>query len=321
VAGEAPTQVLICTRGIPASGKTTWAKEWVDEDPTWRVRVNRDDLRYALSGTYVFPKETARHQEETVTANQMAMVETNLRAKLSVVVDDTNLTHKFAKEWLRLAKKLGVKAEFVDFDIPLDEALARNLGRQAKGGRFVPENVIKSFYDRFVNKKTGLLKPYPILDMTFEPVVRKYVRQPDKPKALVVDIDGTIADMEPCGRGPFEWHRVGDDSPHADVIDLIMRVQASGVQLIFLSGRDSVCRPETYAWLVRYTSTNQYLPPVLYMRGEGDMRSDQEIKPELFWKHVGENWDVIGVVDDRQKVVDQWRAMGLRVYQCAPGDF
>ena len=39
---------LILTRGIPASGKSTWAKAWVQEDPQRRVRVNRDDLRRML---------------------------------------------------------------------------------------------------------------------------------------------------------------------------------------------------------------------------------------------------------------------------------
>lgn len=42
---------LILTRGLPASGKTTWAREWVDEAPLGeRVRINRDDLRMMTGG-------------------------------------------------------------------------------------------------------------------------------------------------------------------------------------------------------------------------------------------------------------------------------
>ena len=36
---------LLLTRGLPASGKTTFARAWVAESPTDRARINRDDLR------------------------------------------------------------------------------------------------------------------------------------------------------------------------------------------------------------------------------------------------------------------------------------
>lgn len=314
-------QKLILTRGIPASGKDTWARNWVSENPGWRVRVNRDDERFQTYGVYHFegPKDVVRHMEETMTLLETAKVEAALKAKMSVVLSDTNLTHKFAKEWLRLGKKLGVAVEFKDFDISLDEALARNRKRGDEGGRFVPEDVIRSFYQRFVNRKTGKLNPYPVLDPTFEVVLRKYERRGDRPYALCVDIDGTIADMKECGRSPFDWPRVGEDTPHYDVIDFIKRVESTGVQLIFLSGRDAVCRPETEEWLLEHVQPEGDL--LLYMRPEDDGRGDEIVKPEMFWKYVGENWDVIGVVDDRQKVVDRWRSMGLRVYQVAPGNF
>lgn len=39
---------LIITRGLPASGKSTWAKQWVLEDPEHRVRINQDDIRLML---------------------------------------------------------------------------------------------------------------------------------------------------------------------------------------------------------------------------------------------------------------------------------
>ena len=43
-------QEFILTRGIPASGKSTFAKKWFMEDPENRVRVNRDDIREELYG-------------------------------------------------------------------------------------------------------------------------------------------------------------------------------------------------------------------------------------------------------------------------------
>ena len=57
------------------------------------------------------------------------------------------------------------------------------------------------------------------------------------------------------------------------------------------------------------------------MRREGDNRKDSIVKHELFWKVVAPHWNVIGVLDDRQQVVDMWRSMGLTCAQVAPGDF
>ena len=39
---------IIVLQGIPASGKSTWARQWVSEDPEHRVRFNRDDIRNML---------------------------------------------------------------------------------------------------------------------------------------------------------------------------------------------------------------------------------------------------------------------------------
>ena len=42
-----PKQVIVC-QGIPASGKSTYANEWVLEDPVHRVRINMDSIRNML---------------------------------------------------------------------------------------------------------------------------------------------------------------------------------------------------------------------------------------------------------------------------------
>ena len=40
-------KIILC-RGIQGSGKTTWAKSWVLEDPKHRIRFNNDDIRNML---------------------------------------------------------------------------------------------------------------------------------------------------------------------------------------------------------------------------------------------------------------------------------
>ena len=46
-------KIIIC-RGIPASGKSTWAKQWVQQSPKNRIRINYDDMRM-MFGEYWVP--------------------------------------------------------------------------------------------------------------------------------------------------------------------------------------------------------------------------------------------------------------------------
>jgi hypothetical protein len=88
--------------------------------------------------------------------------------------------------------------------------------------------------------------------------------------------------------------------------------------IVFMSGRDEVCRKETEDWLL------EELPfewAELWMRAEGDQRKDSIVKRELFDAHVRDRWQVLGVVDDRDSVVSMWRDLGLTVAQVAYGNF
>lgn len=49
-------KIILC-RGIQGSGKTTWAKQWVLEDPEHRVRFNNDDIRNMLGKYWVPSRE------------------------------------------------------------------------------------------------------------------------------------------------------------------------------------------------------------------------------------------------------------------------
>ena len=57
------------------------------------------------------------------------------------------------------------------------------------------------------------------------------------------------------------------------------------------------------------------------MRDTGDGRPDNVVKLEIFDREVRERYNVVGVFDDRNKVVSMWRSLGLTVFQVADGDF
>ena len=72
------------TVGLPASGKTTWARELCRIKPR-TVRANRDDLRQLLhEGRF------SGGNEKVVTKVQEAVIRAGLADGRDVVVDDTN---------------------------------------------------------------------------------------------------------------------------------------------------------------------------------------------------------------------------------------
>ena len=113
---------MIITRGLPASGKTTFARKL----QPGVVRVNRDDLRRMLHGDRLY----TQWAESQVTTAQRAQVEALLRAKVDVCVDDTNLRAKTVREWAELAARFKATFEVHDFtDVPVDECVRRDADR------------------------------------------------------------------------------------------------------------------------------------------------------------------------------------------------
>jgi len=295
---------LLITRGLPASGKTTFARKLQPQV----VRVNRDDLRVMLHGQRLF----SQRAEAQVTHAQRAAVEALLRAHSDVIVDDTNLRAKTVRDWAELAARLHATFEVHDFtDVPLDECVRRDAER-AEEVR-VGEEGIRRMHERYL---AGRRLPLPIPYV--EPGGPGLVYEPDLdlPPVVLVDIDGTVALMN--GRGPYDWHRVGEDAPNHAVIAAVRAMHAAGHAIVFCSGRDAVCRAETQAWLDLYVDVPY---EGLFMRPEGDSRKDAIVKREIFDLEIRDRWRVIGVFDDRQQVVRMWRALGLTVFQVAEGDF
>ncbi|GAA5193943.1 hypothetical protein GCM10023322_57100 [Rugosimonospora acidiphila] len=137
----------------------------------------------------------------------------------------------------------------------------------------------------------------------------------------MVDVDGTVALMgkgEPGRRRPFEWHRVGEDDPNQPVIDLVEILRAH-YPIVYVSGRDEVCRHATQRWLERHGAIRPGEP--LFMRPAGDSRPDDQVKLEIYKRDIEPRYRVVYVLDDRDRVVRAWRSVGLTVLQVAEGNF
>ena len=137
------------------------------------------------------------------------------------------------------------------------------------------------------------------------------------PVAWLVDVDGTLA-LHPQ-RDPYDWRNADGDVPNRPVVTAVQALaEHSGIDAILaITGRHERAREVTIRWFEAHNVPFSRL----FMRSDGDYRADEVIKEELFRNQVEPNYDVIGVIDDRDKVVMMWRRLGLVCFQVAQGDF
>lgn len=298
-----PVEILVL-RGLPASGKTTHAMSL----SATHTRVSRDDIRLALTGRT--DKFAGDHTfEEKVTQIEEDLVRAYIRAGRSVVVDDTNLKAKYARRWVQLANTLGVEADVINFKVPLDELLKRNAKRFNK----VPEDVIRDLYARFPPKQWPEILTSTMKEFTGG----KYNPNPNLPPTVTFDLDGTVAHMVPGGRSPYDPTRYMEDTVDENLLELAHYLKAAGVHVGVLTGRGEESREVCEEWL----NDNGFPFDFLVMRPAGDTRQDGVVKVEMFQQQVAPKYRVLVHFDDRARVVEALRSIGVLVAQIAPGDF
>lgn len=137
---------------------------------------------------------------------------------------------------------------------------------------------------------------------------------PSLPEAVILDLDGTAALLG--DRGPFEWEKVGQDAPNEPIRRLTTWLP-NNVKILFVSGRDEVCRAETEEWLAKHFSN---LQEAVFMRPAGDNRQDAIVKRELFETHIRGKYNVLFVLDDRLSVCRMWHSIGLPLFRVGDPD-
>jgi predicted kinase len=298
------TQRVLYLKGLPASGKTTRAKELVDKG--WK-RVNKDDLRAMLDGG-----KWSKASEKVILDIRDSIILNCLRSGHDVVVDDTNLHPKhiphiedLVQEYVQESGNFVVTdEEFID--TPLKECIKRDLQRPNPVG----EKVIKGMFNSFLKE---------------EPPTIEY--NENLPNCIIVDIDGTLAHMN--GRSPYDYSKVLTDSVDPLVREMVAKFRDDSyfdspqTYVIIVSGRPDTCMDDTKIWL----STHQIKYDELHMRDHtrvdenGNHVKDTVIKKEIYDKWIKDRYNVRFVLDDRNSVVEMWRSLGLKVLQVAEGDF
>lgn len=294
-------KVLILS-GLPASGKSCWAKEWVAKDPTNRVRVNKDDLRALLHGG----KYSKGNEKQVLRLEEFIIVDSLINGK-SIVVDNTHLaTNKDGsnKHYKRIEQLITCNPELVDrglnitlelkeFNLPPEECIKRDLQRPNSVGQGI---IWRMYWNHVAN------------------VQEAPVEQSNLPDCIIVDVDGTLADMK--GRHPFQWDKVIEDNCRTHIWRLVDQYDINNYEIIIFTGRDGCCLEDTKNWLAKH----QIRYDKVFIRPEGDDRPDYIVKREMYESNIRDKYNVVLVIDDRPQVIREWRRLGLPVINANPCD-
>ena len=170
-------------------------------------------------------------------------------------------------------------------------------------------------------------------------------------KTVIFDLDGTLAIIDKrrilAGKtkdgvptNKMDWdvffaaENIQLDEPNLPVIKMAQMFKADGFKIVIFSGRNDRSFHTTKEWLEKFDVPFDLLvlrpdkfqsdswpiangnPATKAMR----FMPDEILKKEMLDTFVDID-DVFLVVDDRDKVVKMWSALGLNTFQVAPGDF
>lgn len=280
---------LILTVGLPASGKSSYARGRVSKDKKL-IRFNNDDMAKMM-----YEGQQREGKAFGIVINLLkAGVEEALKQGFDVIVDNTNLNPKTRTSWELVAQNHKAAFELVDFTkVSIDDCIKRDALRQ--NGEQVTAPVIWT-----MALHAGLMKF-------------------DSRQIIIVDVDGTLANCDGI-RSPYDESLVHLDTTHDVICEWVRNlVYQEGhpfhieYQVIIVSGRSTLCASSTHKWLVG----NNIPHSAVFMRNRGDRRPDTTVKQEILdgILYCGAPKEQIAfVIDDRPSVIEMWKANGLTVY-------
>lgn len=143
-------------------------------------------------------------------------------------------------------------------------------------------------------------------------------------KAIIVDVDGTIADLthrlhfvkRPNKDRDYKsfFATMNKDKPKQNVINIIDALSTTH-KVIYVTGRPEPCRRTTLNWFKKHAWILCMKSEDLFMRPDGDFTPDAELKAKIYEEKIKGRFDVVAVFEDRQSVCDMWRSKGLTCFQ------
>jgi predicted kinase len=263
--------------GESGSGKSTWAREYIDRDQSKKtVRVNRDDLRAMLHSS-------STTLERSVADIEALQIRYFLAHGYNVLSDNTHLNEKAVERLKSIAGDSKSKVVIHRMETTLEDCIRNDAGRIGKAhvGRAVIER-------QFL--KSGRL----ILDPT--------------KKIVIVDADGTLANSDGI-RSPYDEKKVGLDRIYPVVRNWV-RELAKDHTILIVSGRHSTCGDDTIQWLNKMDVPFDHI----FMRHAWDQSHDTIVKKQILNELLAivPKDQILMAIDDRYRVITEcWKKNGL----------
>lgn len=298
-------RTITLTYGLPASGKSTWAKEEVKNSEGKIVRVNMDDIRAMLALPY------SKDAEAVALKIQDQAILSAIKAGKDVIVDNTHIEQNMPKRIKQLFDS-DVLFKVKDFThVHTNVCIVNDWNRKDAGDRYVGEGVILRMAGRLGKNKWKLTEEW-MNDYAYP--LKSYDPDPESPLCVVFDIDGTLAKHF---RSPYDYSRLHTDGVFEHIKQLNKFYWDNHYSVFIVSGRPDTYRAETEKWL----EENGVQYDHLFMRRADDNRNDADVKHEIFNDEFRHQYEIEAWFDDRDRVVRRMRKLGVPVLQVADGDF
>ena len=148
-------KTLLVLQGLPASGKSTYAVKWVNEDPEHRLRINQDSIR-RMFGKYWLEDKIQLKKRESITSNiTMELLKQSMFNQFDIVLDNMNLNSKILGTIENYVNYFNIKytdlqaykIEYKLFKEPLQTLIDRDSKRDISVGANVITNLYNRYYD------------------------------------------------------------------------------------------------------------------------------------------------------------------------------
>lgn len=148
-------------------------------------------------------------------------------------------------------------------------------------------------------------------------------------KAIIFDVDGTLANVDPyihyirnvhnSSNFKKDFDKFHSESinaePNQEVVEMLNKAFFDQYHVLVVTSRNESWRGVTSYWLAK----NDIGHHALYMRKDNDFRPDYEVKKDILL-NIKKHWDIVHAVDDNPSVLKLWHEYGIETTKIGTWD-